>query len=222
MLAELQDGLLLENVALPQFNQGRLIANALPIKALQATAPGKPVLSVAYERGIGLDYAPAVKRVRRFIAEVAAVGASPVIKGSEYLDPRGWFSVITADAFHQIRQAAGDMLRWRAANSLLYLNCEPYPAVAIPLDTTVRSESWPAGATATLITALALIRAQVPFVFVQAGDPGPQHVPLIQPSNAWQASNRWLDTPALRRLLDPPMRGFSRTYFGNARFRRPV
>jgi hypothetical protein len=70
-LAPLQDALLVENVAMPRYDAARrrLVANALPLKAVRAAASGKPIFAVTYEHGIGLDASPSPRRLRRAICE---------------------------------------------------------------------------------------------------------------------------------------------------------
>lgn len=208
-LAPLQDAILIENVALPRVNGSRLVANALPLKALQALAPGKPILSVAYERGIGLDGPPAPARIRRFIAEVSAVGATPVLKGSEYLDDRKHFSVLTAPAFQHVRDAAGELLNWLHERPVLLMDRTRLPHVHVP----IHSEAgWMHGMGPALVSAMGLLRAQIPFEFtvMQGKTPEPGS------SNGRYASRM------VGGMLDPFMRRLTRTYFASAPVRRWV
>lgn len=206
-LAPLQDAILIENVAMPHVTARRLVANALPLKALQTLAAGKQVLGVAYERGIGLDGPPDPGRVRRFIAEATAVGASPVLKGSEYLDSVGRFSVLTAPCFESARDAARPMLNWIAQNHRLFSNCTADPDVLIPIQP---GENWTHGVRPALAMGLEMIHAQTPFGFVPSSRrEGPEASGEVYASR-------------LAQLADPFMRRFARAYFGGARFRRSI
>ena len=222
LLAGAQDALLLENVAMPAFTGKRLIANAIPLKALQALAPGKSVVSVAYERGIGLDGPPALQRVRRFIAEVKAVGAAPVLKGSEYLDARGWFSLITAPAFDQVRESAGQMLNWFAQHESLFEGCTPSPSVLVPIPERVTGRFWNQTMPAALLTGLALVRAQVPFAFATSTNKEHGSVPVITPFARWHRPQALAHNAVARQVFNGPMQSLSRAYFGNAHMRRSL
>lgn len=208
LLAPHQDAILIENIAMPAAGPRRLVANALPLKAMRVLAGGKPVLSVSYEQGIGLDGPPSATRVRRFIAEVAAVGAHPILKASEYLDDRGRFSVITAPAFDASREAAGQMLNWLRDHASLLTSCDPDPDVVLDLRW---QDGWYRGIRPRLLEALALVRAQVPFAFAVASS-------IPRREHAATRYARHLTTLA----ADAALKRFSRAYFGRAQFRRRI
>jgi hypothetical protein len=223
-LAPLQDALLVENVAMPHSDErrGRLVANAIVLKAVRALAPGKPILALTYEHGIGLDRLPSAPRWRRALVEAAAVGALPTLKGSEYIDPHGRFSVITAPAFAPLRAALAPLLEWLREHAGLYQNVQPAPLVYVPLQPHAAGATWLANR-AALTLALALLRAQVPFAFVSAESPGGAPLfPLEQNPFDDRRRKRLTDDPRFRRLLDPAMSALARGYFGTVWLRRSL
>jgi hypothetical protein len=246
-VARCQDGLLVENVAMARYKPRtrRLIANALPIKALRALVPDRPVLALTYEQGIGLDGRPSGTRLVRALAEAVAVGASPVLKGSEFLDTQGRMTVLTSADFAPVREAAARFLGWLRAHEHLYRDTCPDPDVLVYLDEEAWRERWAEVAPATCAVAVALLAEGVPFEFVAnsglaAGVPErPILVPpgLAPPALAAGSTRAWitlpegfLDIPAapsrvfagrlVRRAADRPLRALARHYFGSARVRR--
>jgi hypothetical protein len=216
-LSSLQDALLIENVAMPHYHAGRrrLVANALVLKAVRAIAPDKPILALTYERGIGLDRLPGTRRLRRTFAEAVAVGAVPVLKGSEFIDHAGRFSVITAPAFGALRVALAPLLDWLHGHAWLFDDVQPAPAVCVPYLPRATGAAWLANKQ-NLAAALALLRAQVPFAFT-AGD-----APCVGPGSFAHGgrAHPLLDSAHFCRLIDPGMRALARGYFGTVRLRR--
>jgi hypothetical protein len=221
-LAPLQDALLLENVAMPRYEpaRDRLVANAVALKAVRAAVPDKPILAVTYEHGIGIDRLPSVRNLRRAVTEAVAVGAVPTLKGSEYLDGTGRFSVITAPAFVELRAALAPLLQWLKRHAWLYEDVSPEPAVLVPFDPSATGANWSANAQ-SLVAALSLLRAQVPFGFTVNGSASAQTTlqlerkPFAEPS-----FNRILDLSLFRRAINPVMSTLGRAYFGTVRARR--
>jgi hypothetical protein len=245
-VARPQDALLVENVAMARHKpeKGRLIANALPLKALQALVPDRRVLALTYEHGIGIDGRPSGLRLRRALAEAAAVGAAPVLKGSEFLDARGRLTVLTAPDFTPMRDAAGAFLRWLGEHDFLYRDAEPAPAAGIYLDAEGLRTRWADVVPATFAVALALLRSGVPFTFftpeglrASSRDTPPVLVPpgVTPPSvpaglrlvvlppgipDIPAAPSPFLQSAFARALADRPLRALARHYFGSARVRR--
>ncbi len=162
-----QDLLLVENVAMPRYepDRGRLVSNGLPLRFVRARTTA-PIAAVTYEAGIGLDGVPSTVRVRRAVAEAAAVGAGPVLKGTEYRDATGAFSVITAPDFREVREAAGSLFRWIGDHAHLYADARPEPEARIYLDDDGLRDRWAATAAPAFATAMALTRAGVSYGFV--------------------------------------------------------
>lgn len=135
-LAPAQTALLVENVAMPRLDAAAnmLVCNALPLRALRAVAPARPIFCVTYERGIGLDRTPPTSAFVRAVAEAAALGACPVLKGSEYLDAQGRFTVLTAAALAETRDAVAPLLQWLTDNAVLFEETWPDPDILLLYD----------------------------------------------------------------------------------------
>ncbi|MFO7893884.1 MAG: hypothetical protein R6U63_09125 [Longimicrobiales bacterium] len=245
-----QDLLLVENVAMPRHepDRGRLVSNALPLRFVRARAAGRPMAAVTYESGIGLDGAPSPVRARRAVAEAVAVGAGPVLKGTEYRDASGAFSVITAPDFREVREAVGSLFRWLGDHPDLHADAHPAPEARVFLDGDGLRDRWVATAGPAFATAMALTRAGVSVGFID-GDgltddaghvptsargpvlvpPGarrPDHVgdaSVVAVDPALLNSSRLpdvLDLRPVRWLLHPLLTRVGRLYFGSARVRR--
>jgi hypothetical protein len=93
----------------------------------------RPLLSGTYQEGLGLDGPPPPARIRRTVAETVAVGAHPVMKGAEYHDHDGAFTVLIADPLAGALEAVGEVLRWVAANPWIR-DGRPDPEVLVPYD----------------------------------------------------------------------------------------
>jgi hypothetical protein len=242
-LAPLQDALLVENIAMPRFDarRRRLVANALPIKALRATIPGRSILSVTYERGIGLDGPPAPARLARAVAEICALGASPVVKGSEYIDAQGRFTVVTAPALASVLEGIAPVLDWVRRHESLYTDVRHDPDMFVLFDPAAFAHDFDAAASATFAVANALVADGVCFGFITPAQverakgrsilvpPGVQ-VPsgragmLLSVSPEWirpiRPHSRFSNSRVLRALADPALRGIGRAYFEHAGVRR--
>ena len=245
-LAPLQDALLVENIAMPRYDarRRRLVANALPLKAVRAVAGDRPILAVTYERGIGLDGPPPAARLRRAMAEAAAVGAAPVLKGSEYLDHQRQFTVVTAPTLRPALDAAASLLRWLESNARLFEGAVPAPLVHVFYDAGAMERRWKWTAPGTLATALALVRAGIPFEFATAdrlpsrsppdppllvppgveGEGLPDGTIMLEPDDVGgiRVPGRALDSRIMRRAADVFLSALSRGYFGSARIRRLI
>jgi hypothetical protein len=202
-LAPAQDAILIENIAMPRWDPARrmLIANALPVRAAQALIPDRPILTVTYEHGIGLDGPPDPRRLRRAVAEAVALGASPVLKGSEYIGPDGRFTVLTAAAFRPLRDAVTDLLQWIAGHEALLAGAVRTPDVEVLYDETAFAWQWSPTASGTFALAQALLALGVPFAFATAAslaaraDGG-----LVRPAARGAAASSAVPLP----LLVPP------------------
>jgi hypothetical protein len=248
-LAPLQDAMLVENVAMPRFSERRrkLVANAIPLKAVRAVAGQRPVLAVTYENGIGLDGPPPSDRLRRAVAEAAAVGAAPVLKGSEYLDTEKRFTVITAPALRSALDDVAPLLRWMASNPRLFEGGTHAPLVQVLYDAHGMDAHWAATAPGTLATALALVREGIPFAFVttqRLEDDDHANLPLLVPPGirtgcvpvpsgrsvtleaddvgGLREPSRLFAFKATRHLADRLLGSLSRAYFGSAPVRRLI
>jgi hypothetical protein len=239
-LASLQDALLIENVAVPRWASGRLVTNALTIKAVRALIPDAQPLTVTYQHGIGLDGPSDARVVSRTMAEAAALGAASVLKGSEYLDDEGRFTVLTAPALDQARAAAGRMFKWLANHTALYEDTTHDPAVLILLDEDALRDRWAETAPGLAAAAIAVQSARLSYGFVTCADvarlapatllvvppgttaprvPGLETVTLPK-LDVPGVSSALLRSRALRSAAHPLLTAVARGYFGNARVRR--
>lgn len=239
-LAGIQDALLVENVAMPRNDVRRrqLVCNALPLKALRAVAPERPILSVTYENGIGLDGLPPVTAIVSAAAEAAALGACPIVKGSEYRDAAGRFTVLTADDLAPTRNALAPLLSWLAGNGALFQGVRPDPDALVLLDPAVFDEDFSRAATATFAVAMALIVEGIPFAFATPRDCVGGALPVLVPpgidvpqgcSMAVRVPESWIAPIRLpgrngrglvRSAANGPLTAIGRLYFGTAGGRR--
>jgi hypothetical protein len=244
-----QDAVLIENIAMPRHDlaRRRLTANALPVRVVRALVPDRPILTVTYEHGIGLDGPPDPRRVRRAIAELVALGASPILKGSEYLDSRGRFTVVTSEEFAPLRVALAPQLRWIDAHSARISGVCHDPAVHVLYDEVAFARAWARTASVTFAVAQALLAEGVPFGFVtRAGlrmglaqgrsvlvPPGLAPPATISPARARlltvpdglavpAGGPGWLSHGVARRVADPILTRFATAYFASASTRRLV
>jgi len=126
-LAKVQDVLLLENFALPNWQPTRekgetprLVNNALTLRTARALAGDTPLTPISYDKGIGFDEPYPPLRYRQGIAEAAACGTAMVVKGTEYFH-QGRFTLLTAVKFSPQRKAIGQIQGWLRDNQALFL-----------------------------------------------------------------------------------------------------
>jgi hypothetical protein len=242
-----QDAVLVENIAMPSYDARarRLTSNAIPVKALHALTD-RPVLCVTYERGIGLDRAPRPLLLRRTIAETAALGASTILKGSEYIDSGGRFTVITAAEFVTVRAAVRPLLRWIQSNAGLYTDVRHDPEVGVLYDTAALQRRYGDVAAATFALATRLLADSTCFAFVTpdrlaTGEWAGRRV-LVPPGQRFDGTDggaqlvyvshavcqlpptpaQFLNSRAVRRACNMALTSISRAYFGSARARRAL
>ncbi|MCX7616521.1 hypothetical protein [Tepidiforma sp.] len=89
-IASFMDWLFVENLQSPRCDGSRLVQNAGTYGLLRALRPGAPALSIAYERGIGVDGPPAAAVFARVAAEGFAAGGTPVLRAAEYIRDGKW------------------------------------------------------------------------------------------------------------------------------------
>ena len=136
-LSEVQDVMMIEDFALPRWQPesddapARLINNALTVRVARALLGETPLSVDPYDRGIGFDEVYPPRRFRQGIAEAAASGASMVVKGTEFVEPDGAFTLLTAEAYTPQREAIGALHRWLAQHAALYEDAENVAEVAL-------------------------------------------------------------------------------------------
>lgn len=89
-IARVVDWLFVENLQSPRSEAGLLVQNAGTYKLLQSLNPSAPTLSIAYERGIGVDGVPPPATFSRTLAEGYAAGGVPVVRAAEYIEDGQW------------------------------------------------------------------------------------------------------------------------------------
>ena len=121
-LADCQDVLMIENFSLPKYQEGLFVNNALTIRTALAFARRTPLTTNPYDKGIGFDDVFPPRRIQQSIVEAAACGTALVVKGTEFFDQTGTFTLLTAEKYKPQRVAAGQIHRWLSENSNLYQN----------------------------------------------------------------------------------------------------
>ncbi|MBN1262189.1 MAG: hypothetical protein JXB35_16040 [Anaerolineae bacterium] len=125
-LAKVQDVIMIEDFGLPQWKNSvsgrpaRLTNNALTIRTARALIGNTPLTVDPYDRGIGFDTVYAPRRFQQGIAEAAACGAAMVVKGTEFVEPDGTFTLLTAEKFGPEREAIGTLHRWLGEHAGLF------------------------------------------------------------------------------------------------------
>jgi hypothetical protein len=118
-LAQVQDVVMIEDFALPRWEGGMLINNALTLRTARALIGDKPLSTIPYDQGIGFDDVYPPRRFQQAIAEAAACGSATVIKGTEYVDT-GTFTLLTAEKYSPQRQAIGKINLWLESNAEIF------------------------------------------------------------------------------------------------------
>jgi len=133
-LARVQDVVMIENFALPQWDalpRPRLANNALTIHTARALIGDAAPLSVlSYDVGIGFDPVYPPRRYQQGIAEAAACGASMTTKGTEYNDGKH-LTVLTDRKYAGVHAAIGRYHAWLEANAHLYAQRRNVAPIAV-------------------------------------------------------------------------------------------
>lgn len=122
-LADVQDMMMIEDFCLPRWEPGNkpeLINNAITIRTALALLGDTPLTVDPYDEGIGFDDVYPPRRLQQGICEAAACGVPMVVKGTEYVDEQGVFTLLTAEKYAPQREAVNDIHQWLVENSELY------------------------------------------------------------------------------------------------------
>ncbi len=125
-LAQVQDVVMIEDFALPRWqpgdsqNSAELVNNAITLRTALALVGDTPLSTDPYDKGIGFDDVYPPRRLQSGIVEAAACGATMVVKGTEYVDSQGVFTLLTAKKYAPERAAANDIHHWLSAHADLY------------------------------------------------------------------------------------------------------
>lgn len=120
-LARVQDVVMIENYALPRDKPaGTLVNNAITLHTASALCGDTPVTTDPYDKGIGFDRVYAARRFQQGMAEAAAANCPMVVKGTEFNDARGAFTLLSAEAYVEQRNAIGNYHSWLEVNAELF------------------------------------------------------------------------------------------------------
>jgi hypothetical protein len=125
-LAQIQDVVMIEDFSLPRWQPGvdeqaaELVNNTITLRTAQALIGDTPLSTDPYDKGIGFDNVYPPRRLQQGIAEAAACGATMVVKGTEYVDGEGVFTLLTAEQYKPERNAVKEMHQWLRDNAALY------------------------------------------------------------------------------------------------------
>ncbi|WP_322819779.1 hypothetical protein [Tepidiforma sp.] len=163
-IAGFMDWLFVENLQSPRAGGRTLVQNAGTFKLLGALRPGAPALSIAYERGIGVDGPPPPEVFARIAAEGFAAGGAPVLRASEYVVGGRWTLLepgsddVRVGAFGQVVAAYAALVeaggRRREAARV---------GVFVPDAVGWRGDLYPGGEDDYLAVIQALVGAGIPF-----------------------------------------------------------
>jgi len=119
-LASVQDVVMIEDFALPRCTKNELVNNAITIRTALGLIGDKPLTTDPYDKGIGFDSVYPPRRIQQGIAEAAACGTAMVVKGTEYVDQNGVFTLLTAAAFSAQRDAIKVLHDWLSDHENIY------------------------------------------------------------------------------------------------------
>jgi len=122
-LSLVQDMIMIEDFCLPRWEPGdtpELVNNAITIRTALALLGDTPLSVDPYDEGIGFDDVYPPRRLQQGICEAAACGVPMVVKGTEYVDEKGVFTLLTAEKYAPQREAVKEIHQWLAENAALY------------------------------------------------------------------------------------------------------
>ncbi len=210
-LAKIQDVIMVENFALPRWDQTpkvRLANNALTIRNTRAFVKDQAHLSVlSYDVGIGFDPVYPARRHQQGIAEAAACGASMTIKGTEYND--GQQMTLLTDPAYQLQQTAiGEYQRWLEANQHLYENRINAAPIALVHPEESLWQHWQALAPIYYAASQTLTFLKIPWQVLRPNDPLPSEVETVLTFTP-KDQERLVDKTALNHIHVPDLPGWT-------------
>lgn len=125
-LADPQDVVMIENFSLPRWARGdgkkapELVNNALTIRTARALVGDTPLTTDPYDQGIGFDDVYPARRFQTGLAEAAACGTAMVVKGTEFVNQDGTFTLLTSPQYVNQRAAIGHYHQWLREHTELY------------------------------------------------------------------------------------------------------
>ncbi len=125
-LAKTQDVVMIEDFTLPRWEPGdsqnrpELVNNAITLRTALALVGDTPLSTDPYDKGIGFDDVYPARRLQQGIVEAAVCGATMVVKGTEYVDGDGIFTLLTAEKYALERAAVNEIHQWLSDHADLY------------------------------------------------------------------------------------------------------
>jgi hypothetical protein len=172
-LAQIQDIIMVENFALPRWDdtpKPRLANNALTVRNTRALIRDAAHLSVlSYDVGIGFDPVYPPRRHQQGIGEAAALGASMTTKGTEYNNGQ-MMTMLTDPDYHAQQTAIGNYNRWLEAHADLYADRTNLAPVGLLHPEEALWRHWMELTPVYYGAGQALTRAGLPWRVVRPGD----------------------------------------------------
>ncbi|OQA21757.1 MAG: hypothetical protein BWY63_01139 [Chloroflexi bacterium ADurb.Bin360] len=171
-LARVQDVVMIEDYGLVQWQPqtGVLANNAITIRTALSLVKGTHLSVDPYDKGIGFDQVYTPRRYQQSIAEAAACGASMVIKGTEFVEADGTFTLLTAEKYGAQREAIGALHRWLMEMAPLASDRENLAPVGLLHPQDALWQRWDRVAPLYFDAGLALLMQRVPWRVVTPED----------------------------------------------------
>lgn len=244
-LAAVQDVVMIEDFALPRWDRNKnfkgaeLVNNAITLRSALSLVGDTPLTTDPYDKGIGFDDVYSSRRFQQGIAEAAACGVPMVVKGTEFVDRKGVFTLLTADIYAPQRTAIKQIHDWLALNSHLYQDRHNLAKVGLVFPETGFKYNWDHNAPLYFGICQTLIFAGIPWrVVADENDHNGLEIVFIFERNkieksgirvidahqlpGWSSGkmNNMLNNPFLRELSSVVLNGYYRAYFENPLIRR--
>lgn len=170
-LAQCQDVVMIENFSLPKYQDGLFVNNAITIRTALAIVGKIPLTTNPYDKGIGFDDVYPPRRIQQGIVEAAACCTALVVKGTEFVDQTGTFTLLTADQYKHHRVAAGKIHRWLSENNHLYQERKNITKIGLVVPEDKFKTHWDQTATLFFRLCQTLTLNGFPWRVVRNGDP---------------------------------------------------
>jgi len=169
--ARVSDVVMIEDHSFPRLAaDGAPVVNSITCKAARAWSGGRPVTTDPYIAGIGFDPVYTPRQFQRAVAEGAACGATTIVKGTEFFDPRdGGFTLLTGEPFGPEREALAQIHRWLEAHADLYADSRPASPLAVYFPYDALPFDWRYAAPLTFAACQALLVDGLPYRIVGPG-----------------------------------------------------
>jgi len=172
-LAQVQDVIMIEDFCLPRWEPGQhpeLVNNAITIRTALALLGETPLSVDPYDKGIGFDDVYPPRRLQTGIVEATACGATMVVKGTEYVDSDGIFTLLTAEKYAPERAAVNEIHQWLRDHADLYKERHNAARVGLLYPEQGMRFQWDQLAPCYFAVCQTLIAAGIPWRVVTPGD----------------------------------------------------